>query len=64
MDDERGVYTLDEALNLAGFGKYQSLVLLYAGLGLIAEAMEIMLLSFIGTAIKSEWGLLQVKKAF
>lgn len=47
------VYTLDEALNHVGFGKFQILVLIYAGLGLVAEAMEIMILSFIGPAIKS-----------
>lgn len=51
------VYTLDEALNHVGFGKFQILVLIYAGLGLVAEAMEIMILSFIGPAIKSEWNL-------
>lgn len=57
MDDERLVYTLDEALNNVGFGKFQFLLLLFAGLGLVAEAMEVMILSFIGPAIKSEWGL-------
>lgn len=51
------VYTLDEALNHVGFGKFQILVLIYAGLGLVAEAMEVMILSFIGPAIKSEWNL-------
>ncbi|KAH9805454.1 Organic cation/carnitine transporter 7 [Citrus sinensis] len=58
MDNEVvPVYTLDEALNHVGFGKFQILVLIYAGLGLVAEAMEIMILSFIGPAIKSEWNL-------
>lgn len=51
------VYTLDEALNHVEFGKFQILVLVYAGLGLVAEAMEIMILSFIGPAITSEWDL-------
>ncbi|EOY32205.1 Major facilitator superfamily protein, putative isoform 1 [Theobroma cacao] len=58
MDDEElGAYTLDEALAMVGFGKFQGLVLAYAGLGWFAEAMEIMILSFIGAAVKSEWGL-------
>ena len=58
MDNEVvPVYTLDEALNHVGFGKFQILVLIYAGLGLVAEAMEVMILSFIGPAIKSEWNL-------
>jgi len=45
MDDEdQLVYTLDDALASAGFGKFQFLVLAYAGLGWFAEAMEIMIL--------------------
>ncbi|GFQ04835.1 organic cation/carnitine transporter 7 [Phtheirospermum japonicum] len=51
------IYTLDEALDMVGFGKFQALVLAYAGLGAMAEAMEVMILSFIGTSVKAEWGL-------
>ncbi|KAM7489841.1 hypothetical protein LguiB_027325 [Lonicera macranthoides] len=50
-------YTLDEALSAVGFGKFQGLVLAYAGLGWVAEAMEMMLLSFVGTAFQTEWEL-------
>ncbi|XVF19135.1 hypothetical protein REPUB_Repub11eG0083000 [Reevesia pubescens] len=58
MDNQDlGLYTLDEALESVGFGKFQGLVLVYAGLGWFAEAMEIMILSFIGSAVKTEWGL-------
>ena len=58
MDEEDvGLYTLDEALESVGFGKFQGFVLAYAGLGWFAEAMEIMILSFIGKVVKSEWGL-------
>lgn len=51
------MYTLDEALAVVGFGRFQVMVLCYAGLGSIAEAMEVMILSFVGPAVKSEWGL-------
>ncbi|CAI9098979.1 OLC1v1035722C3 [Oldenlandia corymbosa var. corymbosa] len=51
------MYTLDEALTVVGFGRFQVMVLLYAGFGSMAEAMEIMILSFVGPAVKSEWGL-------
>lgn len=51
------VYTIDEALTMVGFGKFQAFVLVYAGLGSMSEAMEVMILSFIGPAVKSEWGL-------
>ncbi|KAJ4709123.1 organic cation/carnitine transporter 7-like [Melia azedarach] len=57
MDAEMPVYTLDDALNTLGFGKFQGFLLVFAGLGLVAEAMEIMILSFIGPATKSEWDL-------
>lgn len=57
MGDERPVYTLDEALSALRFGKYQALVLAYAGLGWFSEAMEIMILSFVGPAVKSKWKL-------
>ncbi|XP_039015362.1 organic cation/carnitine transporter 7-like [Hibiscus syriacus] len=58
MDHEdAGLYTLDEALETLGFGRFQVFVLAYAGFGWFAEAMEIMILSFIGQTVKSEWQL-------
>lgn len=58
MDEQEGlVYTLDEALSATEFGNFQGLVLFYAGLGWFADAMEIMLLSFVGPTVKSDWGL-------
>ena len=56
------MYSIDEAFTHVGFGKYQCLVLVYAGLGLFAEAMEMMILSFIGQAVKSEWKLSSTKQ--
>ncbi|RAL42670.1 hypothetical protein DM860_009177 [Cuscuta australis] len=57
MDDERDGYTVEEALVTMGFGKFQVLVLIYAGMGWISEAMEIMLLSFVGPAVRFAWNL-------
>ncbi|KAJ4709119.1 organic cation/carnitine transporter 7-like [Melia azedarach] len=57
MQDHSPVYTVDEALDSVGFGKYQVVVLAYAGLGWVAEAMEVMILSFVGPVVKSEWNL-------
>ncbi|CAN0901340.1 Organic cation/carnitine transporter 7 [Linum grandiflorum] len=57
MEHEGQSYSLDEALNSVGFGKFQILVLFYAGFGWFAEAMEIMILSFVGPAVKLEWAL-------
>lgn len=50
-------FTVEEALLSVGFGKYQLLVLAYAGMGWISEAMETMLLSFIGPAVQALWKL-------
>lgn len=55
--DPTATYTVDEALVALGFGKFQLLVLAYAGMGWVSEAMEVMLLSFIGPAVQSLWGL-------
>ncbi|XP_059641971.1 organic cation/carnitine transporter 7 [Cornus florida] len=57
MGDESETYTVDEALVTMGFGKFQILVLAYAGMGWVSEAMEMMLLSFVGPAVQSNWGL-------
>lgn len=50
-------YTVDDALLSSGFGRFQILILSYAGIGLIAEAMEMMLLSFVGPSVQLEWKL-------
>ena len=47
-------YTTDDALTVMGFGKFQA-VLAYAGMGWVAEAMEVMLLSFLGPVVREEW---------
>nr|TKS11643.1 hypothetical protein D5086_0000071480 [Populus alba] len=57
MADGGPRYSVDEALVTVGFGKFQFLVLLYAGMGWVLEAMEVMILSFVGPAVHSKWGL-------
>ncbi|CAN0899937.1 Organic cation/carnitine transporter 7 [Linum grandiflorum] len=57
MVDQRAGYSVDEALLSVGFGKYQILVCIYASMGWISEAMEVMILSFMGPAVKSKWNL-------
>uniref|UniRef100_A0A7N2R5T7 Uncharacterized protein n=1 Tax=Quercus lobata TaxID=97700 RepID=A0A7N2R5T7_QUELO len=52
MGDETPKYTIEEAIAAMGFGKFQILVLAYAGMGWISEAMEMMLLSFVGPALQ------------
>lgn len=50
-------FTVEEAMDSLGFGKFQALLLGYTGMAWVAEAMEMMLLSFVGPAVRSEWGL-------
>ncbi|KAJ4709121.1 organic cation/carnitine transporter 7-like [Melia azedarach] len=57
MDDQSQVYTLDDALTSMGFGKFQGLALVYSGLAWFGDSMEIMILSFVGTAVRSQWRL-------
>nr|XP_043624604.1 organic cation/carnitine transporter 7-like isoform X2 [Erigeron canadensis] len=64
MGDHGYEYTLDEALATIGFGKLQVIVLAYSGLGWVAEAMEMMLLSFVGPAIRPEWGLTSNQESY
>ncbi|KAL2932876.1 Organic cation/carnitine transporter 7 [Bienertia sinuspersici] len=56
-------FTVDDALVAMGFGKFQFYLLAYAGMGWIAEAMEMMLLSFVGPAVQAEWGLSSNKES-
>lgn len=56
-DDKKLTYTVDDALTTMGFGKLQYLVLAYAGMAWISEAMEMMILSFVGPAVKKAWKL-------
>ncbi|KAH0943805.1 hypothetical protein HID58_003442 [Brassica napus] len=57
MEEGNPSFTVDEALVGIGFGKFQLYVLAYAGMAWVAEAMEMMLLSFVGPAVQSLWNL-------
>eukprot|EP01043_Picozoa_sp_COSAG02_P028799 COSAG02_NODE_1762_length_11027_cov_27.491947_12_plen_836_part_00 len=60
--DEKA-YTIDEAIEKVGFGKYQILVLLMAGLCWTADAMEMLLLSYIKQPLQCEWGITNAQAA-
>ncbi|CAI5471564.1 unnamed protein product [Closterium sp. Yama58-4] len=55
-DDSSRRYTVDEALSAVGFGAFHWLLLGYAGLAWAAEAMELLLLSFIAAPAAAHWG--------
>ncbi|KAG9153504.1 hypothetical protein Leryth_019783 [Lithospermum erythrorhizon] len=57
MGDLSDGFSVDEALSSMGFGYFHVVALLYAGVGWASNAMALTLLSIIGPAVKSEWGL-------
>ena len=46
--DDGARYTVDQAVDGAGFGKFQVMMLCFTGLAWMGDAMEMMLLSFLG----------------
>jgi hypothetical protein len=48
------MFNVDAAIEEVGFGKMQLLLLLYTGLAWFADAMEVMILSYLGPAV-SAW---------
>jgi putative MFS transporter len=49
--------TLDEAIQAAGNGRFQTRLMILCGLGWAADAMEVLLISFALPSISEEWGL-------
>lgn len=54
MNNERLSYTADDALSAIGMGKFQLRLIAYAGVGVVGESMELMLLSYVGLAAQHE----------
>ncbi|KAI8471984.1 MAG: major facilitator superfamily domain-containing protein [Monoraphidium minutum] len=49
---------VDDAIErCGGFGRFQWFILFFAGLSWMCDALEVMLMSFLGPAVKCEWGL-------
>ncbi|CAI5490554.1 unnamed protein product, partial [Closterium sp. Naga37s-1] len=55
--DAEEVLTVDDAIDSIGFGPYQLFLVCYTGLAWLADAMEMILLSFVGPAARCEFGL-------
>ena len=62
-ESDFATYTVDDALNHLGFGRYQVFMLVYTGMAWTSDAMEMMLLSFIGPAVRCYWKLSPVKES-
>ena len=55
--NEEEYYTVEQAIDYVGFGLFQMCFLAVTGLSWLCDAMEMMLLSFIGPAARCEWQL-------
>lgn len=54
--------SFDEAIQHAGFGRFQTRLMIICGLGWAADAMEVLLISFALPALGQEWGLSNTQK--
>ena len=59
----QGEYTADDAIEAAGMGKFQYILLLITGLCWTAESMEMLLLSFIKQPLQCQWNISDVRAA-
>lgn len=50
-------YTLDQAIEQVGFGRFQRKLMVLCGLGWAADAMEVLLIAFVLPAVGEEWKL-------
>jgi len=63
--NEQGhTYTIEDAVEQLGFGKFQFNLSILTGMAWMADAMELMILSIIAPALRCEWKLSTVKEAF
>lgn len=55
--EDEDALTMEDAMSIVGFGKFQYRAICVAGLLLTVDAMEMMLLSFLGPSIRCEFGI-------
>lgn len=63
IDDASETYTLEEGINAVGVGKFQNLLMLYVGFAWMSDAMEMMLLSFLGPEVSGYCAVLTAEVA-
>jgi MFS family permease len=57
QEDNFLVLDIEDAIDRLGMGRFQNLIVLSCGLCFAADAMEILLLSFLAVILQAEWGL-------
>uniref|UniRef100_A0A1I7UJ43 MFS domain-containing protein n=1 Tax=Caenorhabditis tropicalis TaxID=1561998 RepID=A0A1I7UJ43_9PELO len=61
-DQQERTFTVDEAVEALGFGRFQLKLSILTGMAWMADAMEMMLLSLISPALACEWGISSVQQ--
>lgn len=56
-------FTVDEAVEYLGFGRFQLTLSFLVGLAWMSDAMELMVLSILAPALHCEWGISTVEQA-
>ena len=57
-------FTVTQAINSIGFGRFQIVLSFVVGLCWMADSMEMMILSILPLALHCEWGINQYRQAF
>ncbi|XP_070204086.1 putative transporter SVOPL isoform X2 [Littorina saxatilis] len=63
-EDDEKTYTVEEAVEAIGFGRFQLIVYFVGGTITAADALEMMLLSVLSPVVRCEWNLSEWKVAF
>jgi MFS family permease len=56
-EDDALLISIDEAIERLGMGKFQYMILFASGLCFAADAMQVILMSFLALVLQNEWGL-------
>lgn len=56
-DDTSNLISIDHAIELLGFGRFQYMILVASGLCFAADGMQVILLTFLTPLLKEAWGL-------
>uniref|UniRef100_A0A914E8D4 Major facilitator superfamily (MFS) profile domain-containing protein n=1 Tax=Acrobeloides nanus TaxID=290746 RepID=A0A914E8D4_9BILA len=57
------IFTIDEAIEALGFGKFQIMLSLLTGFAWMADAMEMMILAFLSPSLHCEWNISKTQQA-
>ena len=57
-------FTVTQAVNSIGFGRFQVVLSIIVGLCWMADSMEMMILSILPLALQCEWGINHYRQAF